>query len=380
MSGRPELRVIMRDTAATSDKSPPPWLKGEFGARLAREGVPGLGLPGEWPQALANAAALVLQSAFPMFIIWGPERRLIYNAAYCAILGDKHPDALGRPMFEVWAEVRHHIEPIIDAAFQGQESFFEDYEAPLARGGETGPAWFTFSYSPVYDASGAVPGVLCVCVETTASAQAQARLGLMKELTDHVAELSDADAIMATTTRIVGQHMGVSICAYADMDDDDDGFTIRGDWSAPGSPSIVGRYHLADFGRLAVENLSAGRPLVINDNRKEIAPDEAATFQAIGISATICMPLVKDGRLRALMAIHHRAPHVWTGDELTLIRDVTERSWAHVQRVGAEAELRARAEQLQLATDAAEIGLWDVDPLSDTLYWPPRVKAMFGIS
>uniref|UniRef100_UPI0028113CC7 sensor histidine kinase n=1 Tax=Phenylobacterium sp. TaxID=1871053 RepID=UPI0028113CC7 len=29
---------------------------------------------------------------------------------------------------------------------------------------------------------------------------------------------------------------------------------------------------------------------------------------------------------------------------------------------------------------AAEIGLWDVDPLSDTLYWPPRVKAMFGIS
>ncbi|MBS0536786.1 MAG: response regulator [Proteobacteria bacterium] len=36
--------------------------------------------------------------------------------------------------------------------------------------------------------------------------------------------------------------------------------------------------------------------------------------------------------------------------------------------------------QLRLATDAAEIGLWDLDTVSNTLFWPPRVKAMFGIS
>jgi len=37
-------------------------------------------------------------------------------------------------------------------------------------------------------------------------------------------------------------------------------------------------------------------------------------------------------------------------------------------------------EQLRLATEAAEVGLWDVDRVADALYWPPRVKAMFGIS
>jgi PAS domain S-box-containing protein len=42
--------------------------------------------------------------------------------------------------------------------------------------------------------------------------------------------------------------------------------------------------------------------------------------------------------------------------------------------------LQQSEEQLRLATEAAEVGLWDVDMLSDTLYWPPRVKAMFGIS
>lgn len=171
--------------------------------------------------------------------------------------------------------------------------------------------------------------------------ESEARLRFLDSLFNATSGMKDADAVLAVTTRMTGEHLGVSLCAYADMDADQDGFTIRGDWTAPGSASIVGRYRLADFGRLAVQELGAGRPLIINDNLKEIAPEEAATFQAIGISATICMPLVKEGRLTALMAIHHKAPHVWTDAELSMIREVTERSWAHIARVGAEAELRA---------------------------------------
>jgi PAS domain S-box-containing protein len=46
----------------------------------------------------------------------------------------------------------------------------------------------------------------------------------------------------------------------------------------------------------------------------------------------------------------------------------------------AEAALRDSEEQLRLATESAEVGLWDLDPEHDDLFWPPRVKAMFGIS
>ena len=86
------------------------------------------------------------------------------------------------------------------------------------------------------------------------------------------APLADADAILATTTRMLGEHLDLSVCAYADMDEDQDGFTIRGDWAAPGSNSIVGHYSLADFGKLAVKNLSAGLPLVVNDNLANSRP------------------------------------------------------------------------------------------------------------
>jgi PAS domain S-box-containing protein len=50
------------------------------------------------------------------------------------------------------------------------------------------------------------------------------------------------------------------------------------------------------------------------------------------------------------------------------------------ERKLSEMILAEREEQLRLALDAADVGLWDVDVVNETLYWPPRVKAMFGIS
>ncbi len=61
----------------------------------------------------------------------------------------------------------------------------------------------------------------------------------------------------------------------------------------------------------------------------------------------------------------------------TLERHVAERT-AELQ--ASNARLLESEQQLRLATEAAEIGLWDVDNVTDTLFWPPRVKAMFGIA
>ena len=50
------------------------------------------------------------------------------------------------------------------------------------------------------------------------------------------------------------------------------------------------------------------------------------------------------------------------------------------ERKQAEAALAEREERLRLATDAGDMGFWDVDLVNDLLIWPPRTKAMFGIS
>ena len=79
---------------------------------------------------------------------------------------------------------------------------------------------------------------------------------------------------------------------------------------------------------------------MVEDNRVEFPPEEAASYQALDVLATVCFPLIKDGRLTALMAVHHKKARVWSPYDLALVGEVTERSWAHIERVRADAAVR----------------------------------------
>ena len=292
-----------------------------------------------WPGVLKTTVALCLGSRFPQAVLWGDQLTTLYNDAFVQILGSK-PLALGRPFSEVWQEAWSEISAMADRAMAGEAVYIEDFPLVIDRNGGPERAYFTFCYSPIRGEDGSVLGMLDTVTETTTNVVNSQRLSFLDNLGRQVANATDPELIMAITTRMLVEHLQLSSCAYAVMDADQDGFNICGDAVAPGSPRLIGQYRLADFGRLAVSRLRAGEALVINDNLNELAAEEAATFQAIGITATICMPLIKEGRLTALMAIHDKAPRVWTGYELRLIGEVTERCWSHIQRVQAHAEVR----------------------------------------
>ncbi|AJG12998.1 hybrid sensor histidine kinase/response regulator [Pseudomonas plecoglossicida] len=292
-----------------------------------------------WPDPLKTSLALCLASRFPQAVLWGPDLLTLHNDAFSQILGQK-PSALGIPFRAVWQEAWADIGHMANRALAGEAVYIEDFPLVIDRNGGPERAYFTFCYSPIRDHDGKVLGMLDTVTETTASVLANQRLNFLDDLGRAVADATDPDQILATTTRMLVEHLQLSSCAYAVMEPDEDGFTICGDAVAPGSPHLLGRYRLQDFGKLALGRLRNGLPLVIQDNLSELSPDEAATFQAIGITATICMPLIKGGRLTALMAIHDKVPREWTHYEQTLISEVTERCWAHIQRVQAHAEVR----------------------------------------
>ena len=79
-----------------------------------------LGPTGLWSQTLNTLIDLMLASQQPMFMAWGGSRTWLYNDAFIPILGNKHPDALGRPAMDVWGEARAVLEPLFEQVFAGQ--------------------------------------------------------------------------------------------------------------------------------------------------------------------------------------------------------------------------------------------------------------------
>ena len=131
-----------------------------------------LGAPADWDDVLKTTVSMILNSRFPMCLMWGAERITIANDAFLPIHGVKGT-GLGVPFRALWPEVLEYIEPLADRAFAGEATFIEDCPLTIERGGGPEQAWFTFCYSAVRDAHGRVVGVLDTVVETTAKVHAE---------------------------------------------------------------------------------------------------------------------------------------------------------------------------------------------------------------
>jgi PAS domain S-box-containing protein len=208
-------------------------------------------------------------------------------------------------------------------------------------------------------------GWVGVCIDVTEALQAEQalqeselRFRFLDRLGQATRELTEAGDVMAATARMLGEYLGCTRCAYADVEADGDRFTIRSDWSVPGVPSSAGVYSLELFGPQATSNLRRGRHLVVRDVDRELGDSGGGRmFNAIGIKAVICAGLVKEGRLVAMMAVHQSQPRDWTAQEIALVSEVVDRCWAHIERVRDSALLREqdRRKDHFLATLAHEL-------------------------
>ena len=105
-----------------------------------------------------------------MFLFWGEELFCFYNDAYRPSLGNegKHPNALGKPAFDIWPEIWGIIKPLLNQVMSGGEATWsEDQLVPIYRNGQLEDVYWTFSYSPVFDETGKPAGVLTTCMDTT---------------------------------------------------------------------------------------------------------------------------------------------------------------------------------------------------------------------
>ena len=142
-----------------------------------------LGPVESWPQSLRTVVGILLNSRYPMFVFWGREYIKIYNDSYRPILGEKHPWALGQPGERVWSEIWPTIGPMVEQVMQqGEATWSDDLLLFMQRYGYTEEVYFTFSYSPVHDASGQVAGVFCACTETTSKILGNRRLKTLHDL------------------------------------------------------------------------------------------------------------------------------------------------------------------------------------------------------
>jgi len=208
----------------------------------------------------------------------------------------------------------------------------------------------------------------------------QDHVAFLDRLAQTTQPLSDPAEVMQVTARLLGQHMGVNRCAYAEVHADEDRFRLTGDYTQ-GVHSIVGHYAFSQFGADCLRLMRGNQPYVVHDidTDPRAADMDLAAYRLTSIQAVICIPLHKDGRFVAAMAVHQRMPRQWHAREVELVQMVGSRCWESLQRTRAQHALRLTNERLSIALAAGQLGDWSWDATTDLVTLSARAAALFGI-
>src|SRR5258708_1305469 len=157
---------------------------GEMGARLRAYDWSHtvLGPAARWPRSLKTGVRIMLTSRQPMFVWWGEELINLYNDPYKAIIGGKHPDALGKQAARVWSEIWDQIGPRAESALRRNEGTYDEaLLLIMERNGHPEETYYTFSYSPVPGDDGGTGGILCANSDDTQRIIGERQLTLFRE-------------------------------------------------------------------------------------------------------------------------------------------------------------------------------------------------------
>jgi PAS domain S-box-containing protein len=280
-------------------------------------------------------------------------------------------------MDDTGAEVPPRDLPMQVAARDGRE--IRDCELNVAF--EDGRVLRLLEYvSPLLDEHGEPRGSIGAFLDITERRQAEQRQKFLLALDDAVRPLSNAEEIVAVSARLLGEHLRADRCAYADIESDEDTMNIAGDYTR-GVPSIVGRYTFTQFGSEVLELMRADQAYVVDDIRSHPpSPGAMAAYQAAQIVAVVCVPLHKDGRFVAAMAVHMQAPRHWKSEEVSLVQHVANRCWEALERARVTRDLKESEARFRQVADLMPQVVWMARPDGFVEYYNLRWQELTGQS
>jgi PAS domain S-box-containing protein len=289
--------------------------------------------------------AIVSNSTMAIFLMDQQQRCVFMNRAAEELTGYGMEETLGRPLHDVVHERTDgspypRQESQIDRAFSERDRI-QGEEVFVHKDGHFYPVAFTAS--PILSEDGEPIGTI---VEARDVSQEKAREAALIESENRFRNMADNAPVMMWVTDPTGYCIHLNARWYE--------FTGQEPGTGEG------------YGWL-----------------EAVHPEDWKTAEQAFMSANVEQRDYRvDFRLRRSDGVYR-----WTIDAAAARFDQHGKYLGYVgsvididERREAEERLLLSEEQLRLATEVGEIGQWDVDPSTGSMFWPPRVKAMFGIS
>ncbi|HEY1044126.1 MAG TPA: ATP-binding protein [Telluria sp.] len=254
-------------------------------------------------------------------------------------------------MAEIWnAMPERDLERIHRAYAEAVECSASYQEVVQFRRPDNGEAvWLDVRGKVRCDAQGVPVSMRGVTVDVTERMRtqvdlerAQARQSFQLNLSDQLRTLSEPARIFATTTEMVGRHLGVCRVVCGNYDCEQGTLTFHSNYTDGSVAELLGTYPAVAFGSENFAALEAHATWVsadIQNDPRTSRHDIWPTFEQIDAYASIVAPHTRHGALIACLCVVSDTPREWRPDEVALVEDAESRMWSAIERVRAEEAL-----------------------------------------
>ncbi|KAI1392757.1 uncharacterized protein F4822DRAFT_425964 [Hypoxylon trugodes] len=155
-----------------------------------------------WSSELRAMANMVMGSPNPAAMYWGPEFTTMYNEAYVALAGAKHPSLMGQNYKDAWGELWPELQPILESAWKsGQATMKNDDRLILRRNGFDEETFFSWSIVPLVGNDGSVVGLFNPAFENTRRKVAERRMLTLREVGERTALARDVKSFWSQVNK-----------------------------------------------------------------------------------------------------------------------------------------------------------------------------------
>src|SRR5690606_17686024 len=172
--------------------------------------------------------------------------------------------------------------------------------------------------------------------EEVAQKQA-ARQAFQLALADRIRPLLNPEEVTAAASELLGKHLRAKRVVYGEVDEAGEYLLTNRDWTDGTFISMTSmQVRLDDYGPAVINVLRAGCVLAVDDSTTDehCAPYKEM-YLASSIRSALNIPLMKGGRLRAILSVHDSEARHWTGDDISLAQDIVDRTWFAIESVRA---------------------------------------------
>ncbi|HTM93717.1 MAG TPA: ATP-binding protein, partial [Flavisolibacter sp.] len=249
-----------------------------------------------WPQSLRTCIRIMLTSRQPIWIGWGKDLIKFYNDPYKAIVGGKHPWALGKPASVVWKDIWKDIEPMLKQVMEKDEgTYVESQLLIMERNGYPEETYYTFSYTPIPGDDGKTAGMFCANTDDTERITSERQLKTLTQLGKHLADSrSNEEIIQKAIATLEENPHDFPFAIFRTIVNNKAVFT-HSTPLAESEPLIVKQYDLNESNEVTAiikQTVSTRKPAVLEDVLKkveqfpkgawEIPPDKVIVLPIIG--------------------------------------------------------------------------------------------------